>query len=225
MDKKQIVLTEQDLHMLVEDAVKTYLVNEGVDEGWWGGVQNALHGAFGRNDQGQRNWNFNFGQTYRSGRDASSFKSYLQQVESAIEGMKQVATKTGNQEIIGDLDAVYKNLSNISQQYSQQATNVANGNQKNMWVVNPWETQRRMQTQQQNDQMQAQQKKYDRLNTRFKNYKTKYPQQPQAPVNQQATGAGVPGGTSAAAAGAQAGAAEAQATPTTTQAAPRRNRK
>jgi len=35
---KPIQLTEQDLHMLVEDAVKAYLVNEGIDEGLWGGL-------------------------------------------------------------------------------------------------------------------------------------------------------------------------------------------
>ena len=31
---KPIQLTEQDLHMLVEDAVKTYLTENGMDEGW-----------------------------------------------------------------------------------------------------------------------------------------------------------------------------------------------
>ena len=41
MDKKQTIqLTEQDLHMLVEDAVRTYLVNEGMEEGIWGGMKN-----------------------------------------------------------------------------------------------------------------------------------------------------------------------------------------
>jgi hypothetical protein len=40
MNKKQTIqLTEQDLHMLVEDAVRTYLVNEGMDEGFWGGAK------------------------------------------------------------------------------------------------------------------------------------------------------------------------------------------
>ena len=33
--------------MLVEDAVKTYLVNEGIEEGVWGGLGNAMYGAFG----------------------------------------------------------------------------------------------------------------------------------------------------------------------------------
>lgn len=46
MGNRQIQLTEQDLHMLVEDAVRTYLVNEGMDEGFWGGLS-ALGSKFG----------------------------------------------------------------------------------------------------------------------------------------------------------------------------------
>jgi len=38
MNKKQIQLTEQDIHFLVEDAVRNYLINEGIDEGFWGGL-------------------------------------------------------------------------------------------------------------------------------------------------------------------------------------------
>lgn len=39
MNNKQIRLTEEDLHVLVEDAVRTYLVNEGIDEGFFGGAK------------------------------------------------------------------------------------------------------------------------------------------------------------------------------------------
>lgn len=38
----QIRLTEQDLHMLVEDAVRLYLNENGMDEGFW----NNMKGAF-----------------------------------------------------------------------------------------------------------------------------------------------------------------------------------
>lgn len=37
---RPIQLTEQDLHMLIEDAVRNYLINEGIDEGFWGGMKN-----------------------------------------------------------------------------------------------------------------------------------------------------------------------------------------
>ena len=36
MEKKQIQLTEQDIHFLVEEAVKEYMIQEGL----WGGMKN-----------------------------------------------------------------------------------------------------------------------------------------------------------------------------------------
>ena len=50
MDKR-IQLTEQDLHMLVEDAVKSYLINEGLDEGLGG----YLSGMFNRGSKQMQN--------------------------------------------------------------------------------------------------------------------------------------------------------------------------
>lgn len=42
MRRNTIQLTEQDLHMLVEDAVRTYLINEGIDEGFWNNLGSAF---------------------------------------------------------------------------------------------------------------------------------------------------------------------------------------
>ena len=42
MANQRIQLTEQDLHMLVEDAVRTYLINEGMDDGFWGNLGAAF---------------------------------------------------------------------------------------------------------------------------------------------------------------------------------------
>lgn len=42
MRKNQVYLTEQDLHMIVEDAVRIYLQENGMDEGFW----NNLGAAF-----------------------------------------------------------------------------------------------------------------------------------------------------------------------------------
>ena len=44
MEKKPIQLTEQDLHMLVEDAVRVYLKENGMDE-CWGGLKNMMGAA------------------------------------------------------------------------------------------------------------------------------------------------------------------------------------
>lgn len=46
MDKKLIRLTEQDLHFLVENAVQAYLTENGMDEGFFGGL-GALGSKFG----------------------------------------------------------------------------------------------------------------------------------------------------------------------------------
>ena len=50
MDKKPIQLTEQDLHMLVEDAVRTYLVENGMEEGL-GGWLSGIGSRFGKQAQ------------------------------------------------------------------------------------------------------------------------------------------------------------------------------
>ena len=189
MDK--IRLTEQDLHMLVEDAVRQYFINEEIDEMSWaglkGGVQNAWNGAFGTNANGQRNFNFNVGQTFRSGRDASAFNSYVGQAEQAIKGMIGIANNTKNQKLSQDLQAIIDNLNNVSGELKTQADNIAAGNRKNLGKVNnPWQQQR---TQQDNqyaemlnnqqadyqNQLQGWQDKYNKLNTRYKNYKAKNP--------------------------------------------------
>ena len=46
MDKKPIRLTEQDLHFLVENAVQAYPTENGMDEGFFGGL-GALGSKFG----------------------------------------------------------------------------------------------------------------------------------------------------------------------------------
>ena len=50
MKNNAIRLTEEDLHILVEDAVRSYLINEGVDESLWGGLS-ALGGKLGNKMQ------------------------------------------------------------------------------------------------------------------------------------------------------------------------------
>ena len=44
----KIRLTEQELHYLVEDAVRTYLINEGMDEGVWGGLKTMGQRAYNK---------------------------------------------------------------------------------------------------------------------------------------------------------------------------------
>ena len=165
MDKEQIVLTEQDLHMLVEDAVNAYLINEGLEEGWWGGVQNAWYGMKGGN--------FNLKTNYRVGNWASSFNKYAQQAQSAIGEMQNIATQSNNKPIATSLGQIAKQMQKVADGFNQMARNVARPQQPDTSVKNPW----------------AKPKTARATNK----------------TQQTATGAGVPGGTNAAAAGAQAG--------------------
>ena len=48
MNNKPIQLTEQDLHMLVEDAVMTYLIQEGINEDFFGGMKSLGQRAYNK---------------------------------------------------------------------------------------------------------------------------------------------------------------------------------
>lgn len=48
MEKKLIRLTEQDLHYLVENTIRAYLTENGMEEGFWGGLS-TLGGRFANN--------------------------------------------------------------------------------------------------------------------------------------------------------------------------------
>lgn len=55
MDKKPIKLTEQDLHFLVENAVQAYLTENGMEEGFWGGMKNVASKGANAVGQGLKN--------------------------------------------------------------------------------------------------------------------------------------------------------------------------
>jgi len=116
---KLIQLTEQDLHMLVEDTVSSILKENGVEEGVWGGLKNVWQGA--------KQGNFNVGQTYNSGNIASNFQKYAQQAMQAIRGMSQIATDTGNKQIDVYLAQVMDTLNNTVKFFNNTASKVASG--------------------------------------------------------------------------------------------------
>jgi hypothetical protein len=130
MNNKQLVLTEEDLHLLVEDAVKMYLTEGDLEEGWWGGVQNAWYGAKGGN--------FNLKTNYRVGNWASSFNKYAQQAQSAIAEMQQIATSSNNKPIATSLGQIAKQMQKVADGFNQMARNVARPQQPDTTVKNPW---------------------------------------------------------------------------------------
>lgn len=113
-----IRLTEQDLHFLVEESVKGYLRENGMQEDVWGGLKNAWNGV--------KQGNLHIGTTYKTGNWASSFQKYAQQVAEIIQKMQGIAQKSGNQQIFKDLDSVKKQFFNTAQAFNQMAQNAAN---------------------------------------------------------------------------------------------------
>ena len=113
-----IRLTEQDLHFLVEESVKGYLRENGMQEDVWGGLKNAWNGV--------KQGNLHVGTTYKTGNWASSFQKYAQQVSGIIQKMQGIAQKSGNQQIYNDLASVRDQFFKTAQAYNQMAQNAAN---------------------------------------------------------------------------------------------------
>lgn len=133
MRNQQIRLTEEDLHILVEDAVKSYLINEGIEEGFWGGLRNVWQGA--------KRKNFNVGQTYKAGSWASSFNSCATTAQNALEKMRTIAKETKNPTIAKQLGSIKKMLGRAAAGYTKMAAQVAKGTPMNTSVQDPWEAQ------------------------------------------------------------------------------------
>lgn len=119
MNKKQTIqLTEQDLHMLVEDAVRTYFINEDMDEGVWSGMKNVARGV--------GNGNFHMMQNYRSGSYAGSIQKYGQQAQNALSQFKNILDKSGSQQIGQQVQTISQELGKIMANYQQIATQASN---------------------------------------------------------------------------------------------------
>ena len=115
----KVVITESELHDLVNESVKAYLNENSEDEGVWGGIKNAFNGVM--------NGNFNLGRTYKTGNWASSFEKYARQAGAAIGGMEQIAYKTKNTELVNSLSQIYKQISQQTREFRRLANNEANG--------------------------------------------------------------------------------------------------
>lgn len=118
MAKKQIELTEQDLHVLVEDAVRTYFINEDMDEGIWSGMKNVARGV--------GNGNFHMMQNYRSGSYAGSIQKYGQQAQNALSQFKNILDKSGSQQVGQQVQTISQELGKIMANYQQIATQASN---------------------------------------------------------------------------------------------------
>ena len=126
-----IRLTEQDLHFLVEETVKGYLRENGMQEDVWGGLKNAWNGVVNHG-------NFNLGDSYKSGNWASSFQKYGQEAQKNIGQMQRIAQSSNNIPIASSLSKINQNIGASIQNYNQMAQDVSNGNANynNKFAVN-----------------------------------------------------------------------------------------
>ncbi len=116
---KPIQLTEQDLHMLVEDSVRTYLKENGMEEGIWGGLKNVA--------SGMRQGNFFIGQNYKYGKLVTSYNKYAQNVYATLTKMYGIAEQLNNQNLAANLkswgDAIVNSGKNLQQNLGNLTNN------------------------------------------------------------------------------------------------------
>ena len=119
MEKKQIQLTEQDIHMIVEDAVANILKENGMNEGGLSALFGAAKNAMGKGinnmankvangannmankvangvnnfNQGAQNLGRNMANTYQAGRTASQVNKYADQAIKALHQLILVSSK------------------------------------------------------------------------------------------------------------------------------------
>ena len=121
MKNKPIELTEQDLHMLVEDAVRVYLKENGMEEGIWGGLKNVA--------SGMKQGNFFIGQNYKYGKLVSSYNKYAQNVYSLLTKMNGLASQLNNPTLASNLKSWGDAIMNSGRNLQQNLGNLTNTNQ------------------------------------------------------------------------------------------------
>ena len=121
MRRQQLILSEQELHNLVEESVKIYLTENGLGEGVWGGLKNVGTGI--------KNLNFNLKGNFNAGNLSSSFQKYSKQAQQAITQMNTLAQKMQNPQIQQYLQNVSDTLKQTSDLFMKQAEEFAKGPQ------------------------------------------------------------------------------------------------
>lgn len=121
MEKKQIRLTEQDLHMLVEDAVVQILKENGVEEGFWSGMKSLMGGV------GQKVGNAvqNAKGLYQAGSLNANVQKAVNQVNAALTNLQKVAQRLNYAPLAELCTRVEQELQSGVQQAAQQNLDAA----------------------------------------------------------------------------------------------------
>lgn len=119
MGNRQIQLTEQDLHMLVEDAVRTYLKENDMEEGaLWNAVKQK-----GRDiGQGFNNMVGNMKATYQTGKQNKRLQQFANNLITYVNQFAEMASQ------FPDLAELVKASTN----YETQVRNIMNASEDNL---------------------------------------------------------------------------------------------
>lgn len=105
-NNKPIQLTEQDLHYLVEDAVKLYLQENQTDEflggmgSMFGAARNAVQQKYNAAKTGMQNLGQNMANTYRQGNLNAKIQKQGQYVENVVNQFIETAESFNNAELV-----------------------------------------------------------------------------------------------------------------------------
>lgn len=139
---QQVRLTEQDLHMIVEDAVMNILRENGMEEGGWGALfgagRQAAQNKWNNFKQGAMNLGQNIQATYKAGRTDAQVQKSVKNVRIAVDNLMKIASRFPDlAELVNScrqFDASMQNLLNSSAKNLQKAQantfNTQNPNQQ-----------------------------------------------------------------------------------------------
>jgi hypothetical protein len=125
---KPIQLTEQDLHMLVEDSVRTYLIQEGFFSNMWNGAKNVAGGAWdaakavGNTASAMYYNGAANGQIQKLQQMQQQYQQKIQQIQQQIQQLQQRA-QTKQQNAQGNVQNIKNRMlpnTNWQQQQPQQ---------------------------------------------------------------------------------------------------------
>jgi hypothetical protein len=127
---KPIQITEQDLHMLVEDAVRNYLKEERVDEffggmgSMFGAAKNAMQAKYQNTKQGIQNLGQNMANTYRQGNYNNQIQKMGNDIIARLNNFVKLASQLSNAELVSTGTQCSNAIRNAMAQSQQKLQNV-----------------------------------------------------------------------------------------------------
>ena len=127
----KVVISESEIHDLVNESVKIYLRENAEDEGFWGGVGTAL--------KGMKKGNFYLGQNYRLGNQVTSFSKYAGQIANIGKKMQKIADANNLTQISNNLVSFITQIDLMAKSFQEQLNQQLKPQQYNMQGANNYE--------------------------------------------------------------------------------------